>query len=349
MRKRLLLSAPLGCPGALSAMRNHQAILKQDVDCDLIPLELLVFPYLKKDTKTRRIYYGASRRLRMVSVKSILPYGENIIFGSFSPLYEVIVERLNRHGIRPSFIWHSSLGQLEQTRGERELFIRIITLQKKGRIKYLLLHRRLYNSLGAFVKGATFFPHSIDLAQFQDVVKKELPGINCDLFCRVRSGKNVLNQMLAFMMTKLGGNLHINFDPRQFCGIVEAIGSNVVRHEWLPLEDYYCLIAAMDVSLQVTVGESFNYAVCERMALKVPVLTTSDIYLVSEDAFLARHLCISAPDTPSEIAKAMKKIVCDFRLKREIIERCLERISDVARENNKIVTDKITTLFTKIQ
>ena len=257
MSKKLLLSAPLGCPGAASALRNHQAILKSSIDCDFIPLEYLIFPISKKHTQMRRIYYSVSRRLKIVSINKILSYGENIIFGSFSPTYEIIVRQLNKHGIRPSFIWHSSLGQLEQTPGERELFIRIITLLERGKIKYLLLHRRLYDSLGYFIKGATYLPHSIELTPYRSIVKKDLSGVNVDLFCRLRYGKNVLNQILAVKMAELDGSLHINFDTEQFHGIIETISSQIVRHGWLPIEEYYGLISAMDISLQVTIGESF--------------------------------------------------------------------------------------------
>ncbi|MBA7542422.1 hypothetical protein ES705_34743 [subsurface metagenome] len=146
-------------------------------------------------------------------------------------------------------------------------------------------------------------------------------------------------------MAELDGHLHINFDTEQFHGIIESISSQIVKHRWLPIEEYYSLISAMDISLQVTIGESFNYAVCERMALKVPVLTTPDIYLVSEDPFLAKYLCVSAPDTPSEISKAVKRIINSKNLRKEIGERCGERISEVAKYNNKIAIDQIRTLF----
>jgi hypothetical protein len=345
MGRKILLSAERGCPGALAALRNHQGILAPVVECDFIPLDQLVLPYGARLKSERNLCWRAARRSKIVSIKKIIPYGENIIFGSFAPIYETIIERLNKKGIRPSFMWCSTLGQLELTPGEQRTFMRIIELLRGGKIKYLLLHRRLYNSLGYFIKETTFLPHSIDLTPYQNVVKKDLPDTNIDLFCRVRHGKNILNQVLAFTMTEVRGHLHVNFDVNQFSGIIETMTSKIVKHPWLTLEDYYQLIAAMDLSLQVTIGESFNYAVCERMALMVPVLTTPDIYLISEDTFLAKHLCISAPDTPIEIAKGIKKIVNDTRLKREVAERCRERIEQVARDNNKIVVDQITRLF----
>jgi len=342
---KLLLSAPIGCPGALSALRNHQGILSSVFNVDLVPLEELLLPSYIKTANYRLLHVRILRRLKMISVEKILPYGENVIFASFGPLYEAVIEKLNKKGIRPSFIWCSSLGQLEMTPGERRAFIQIIDCFKKGKIKYFLMHRRLYDSLGYFVKNATFLPFSINLNPYQNITKKDLSGINLDLFCRLRYGKNVLNQILAFKMAELDGHLHINFDAEQFHGIIETISSQIVRHRWLSIEEYYGLISAMDISLQVTIGESFNYAVCERMALKVPVLTTPDIYLVSEDPFLAKYLCVSAPDTPSEISKSVKRIINSKNLRKEIGERCGERISEVAKYNNKIAIDQIRTLF----
>lgn len=343
--KKILLSAPSGCPGALSALRNHQAILKPFVQCDLIPLEQLISPYFKRTKEFRKFYYRLSKRTEIASVKQILPYGENVILASFGPVHETIIDKLNRKGIRPSFIWCSSIGQLELTPGEYKLFTRLIKLFKKGKIRYFLLPRRLYKSLGHFVKERTFFPYAIDLSQYQNMTKKSLDGINVDVFCRPRFGKNILNQILAFKTTNIAGNIHVNFDIDRFHGIIQLISSKIIRHTWLPIKEYYSLISAMDASLQVTIGESFNYAVCERMAMQVPVLTTPDIYLISEDPILAKYLCVSAPDTPTEIAKSLKHIVTDRLLRKELAEKCKQRIASVAEINNQIVIDQINNLF----
>lgn len=342
---KLLLSAPIGCPGALSALRNHQGILSSVFNVDLVPLEELLLPSYIKTANYRLLHVRILRRLKMISVEKILPYGDNVILASFGPIYETIITKLNKKGIRPSFIWCSSLGQLEMTPGERQAFVKMIDYFKKGKIKYFLMHRRLYDSLGYFIKDATFLPLSIDLKPYQNIVKKDLSGINVDLFCRPRFGKNILNQILAFKISEISGKMHINFDATQYHGIIETISSEIVCHKWVPLEEYYSMIAAMDASLQVTIGESFNYAVCERMALGVPVLTTPDIYLVSEDPVLSTRLCVSAPDTPQEIAEMLKKMINDKSLRNDTAERCRARITEVANENNKIVAEKITTLF----
>ncbi|MEO0142035.1 MAG: hypothetical protein ABIL15_01605, partial [candidate division WOR-3 bacterium] len=92
-------------------------------------------------------------------------------------------------------------------------------------------------------------------------------------------------------------------------------------------------------SLQVTFTESFSYAVCERMCLSVPTITSYDIDLISEDRFLSKYLCVEGLDTPTQIAERLKKIVGDDKLREELSIRCRERINKIAQENNRIVKE----------
>lgn len=345
MKKKILFTAPKGSPGPLTAFRNHRAILEPVVTCDIVLLEELLSPPYLKSFKHQSLYYRMCKRLLLPSVNSILPYGENVIFGTFAPIHEVIVKKLNHKGIRPSFMWCSSIGQIELTPSEIKPFVRLLDLLKEGRIKYLFLHRRLYNSIGHIAKKAIFLPHSIDLKTYAHVLPVNLTGVNIDLFCRPRFGKNILNQILGFEMSEIDGRLHINFCLSQFHGLAYIISKKIVQHKWLPQDDYFNLIAGMTLSLQVTIGESFNYAVCERMCLQVPVLTTKDIYLVAEDPFLAKYLCVDAPDTPLAIAQAIKKIVSEKNLRNELAIRCKTRITEVAKQNNKLVSEQFMHCF----
>jgi len=346
MNKKILLSAPLGAPGPMAALKNHQATLSPFFHVDLISLEELISPAYVKAREHRRLLYRICKKMKIVtSVEKIVPYGENVIFGTFHPVHEGIIRKLNRLDIRPSFMWCSTLGQMEFTPHEIKLFARLIALLEKGNIRFLFLHRRLFDSMSYFVKKATFLPHSIDLVPYGHVQKLDMPGFHVDLFCRPRLGKNILNQIAAFRMAKIDGTLHVNFDTKQFRGIVEEIASNIVQHQWVPFDEYLRLVAGMGLSLQVTIGESFNYAVCERMCLGVPVLTTRDIYLVAEDYFLAEHLCVEAPDTPSAIARVIRHIAGDQKLRSEVAEACKSRIGQVAKQNNKIVRDEICHRF----
>lgn len=346
MKKRLLLSTPFGAPGPMTAFRNHKAILEPYIACDLVPLEELVSPSFLKPIDYKRIIYRIGKRTKMIfSVKNIMKYGDNIIFGTFGSVHEGIIKKLNKHGIKPSFMWCSTLGQMELTPYEMRNFMRLVELRKKGYVNFLFLQHRLYNSVGHFVKEATLLPYSIDLSPYKVSEQIELPGINIDLFCRPRQGKNILNQIASFTMAGINGKLHINFETDFLSGIPNLLSKKIVYHKWIPDSMYYNFIAGMDLSLQVTIGESFNYVACERMCLGVPVLTTKDIYLVADDNFLAKYLCVEAPDTPTSIAARIKFLIDEDNLRKELAIKCKSRIENIARCNNSMVVDIIQKYF----
>ena len=346
MSHRLLLTAHRGCPGPITAFRNIKGVLANKMDVDFFILEDLVFPVKVLNKSLQRQLVRVQNRLQMITLDKLLPYGDNIIFAPFSPLIARLVNELSKKGIRPSVMWCSTLSQAEMTQGEVEMFTILLNLLNTGKIKHQMAHRRIFESYGYFSKQAVFFPHPIDLKIFDPVKKHKLAGINVDLFCRPRLGKNILTQMLALKMTELDAKLHINFDLGRFRKIVEQVGLKPIIHSWLSELDYYGLIAGMETSLQVTFGESFNYAVAERMALSVPVLSTFDIYLLEEDQFLNKYLCINAIDTPKVIAASIKRILTDKKLRDELAKRCRERIEEVSRKNNQVVCDTALSLFT---
>ncbi len=346
MSRKLLLTTPRECPGPLTALRHIKAILANKLDCDLSVLEDLVFPLRASNKSLQKQLIRIQRRLKMVVLDRLLSYGDNVIFASFDPLIAHLIEELTKKGIRPSVMWCSTLSQAELVPQEIDLLKILIDLLNKGKIKHLMTPRRIFESYGYFIKKAIFFPYPIDLRIFEPVKKQQLEGINLDLFCRPRLGKNILAQILGFKMAELDAKLHINFDLRKLRKIVESIGVKPIVHHWLPELDYYGLIAGMDLSLQVTFGESFNYAVAERMALSVPVLATFNIYLLAEDQFLNKYLCIDAIDTPKAIAAAIKRIITEKNLREELAKRCRERIEIVSCQNNQIVCDTALALFT---
>jgi hypothetical protein len=345
MSKKLLLTAHRTCPGPMSALRNIKAVLEDKMDIDVFAIEDLVFPIKGPNKVIQRQLGRVQNRLKMITLERLLPYGDNIIFAGFGPLTSRVLTGLSKKGIQPSVMWCSTLNQAEITHGEVEMLTILINLLNSGKIKHLMAHRRIFESYGYFLKQAVFFPHPIDLKIFDAAKKQKLDGINLDLFCSPRLGKNILTQALACKISGLDVNLHINFDIGRYKQIIQSIGQKIVVHSWLPKNEYYGLISGMDMSLQVTFGESFNYAVAERMALSVPVLTTFDIYMVADDPFLNQYLCVNAIDTPKVIGASIKRILSDKKLRDELAKICRERIEQISLKNNQIVCDTLLSLF----
>ncbi len=343
---RLLLLCSKRFPGSKRVLENLKAVLKETVECDIEFIESFLSPPMFSHVKyLGKIENKILSKLSPIRAEKVFKYGNNIIFAGWDKRYEIILSKLNREGITPSLILCSTLGQNELTGHEIPVFLNIHKHLKAGNLKYVLLNKRLNESLGKVLNNALYFPYTIDLHRFDSIQPKSLEGINIDLFCALRPGKNILNQILAFKMSGINGSLHININNPQIDEVIKVIGASVVKHRWLEPNDYYSLIAAMTASLQVTFTESFSYAVCERMCLGIPVFTSYDIDLISDDEFLARFLCINALDTPLLIANALNRLINDRKLRDELAVCVRKRIETIARTDNKYAIDCIRTLF----
>lgn len=339
---RLLLLAPKAFPGVTSALRNLAGVVP---GLDLRHIEDVAYyrPRFGSGILGKG-YRKLQRTLRTLGVEKVKEYGDNIVLGGWSPLYEILLEKLSKYGVRPSLMWCSSLGQAEMTRTEVRSFVQVLGHLKQKRIRHLLLHRRLFCFFGD-VEGAVYLPYAIDLRRTRVTQNRAFEGLNVDLFCPFRYGKNILNQLLAAKLAKSSFTLHINLQVDWLRSVLSEIELDAVVHPWLEEERYWNFLVGMDLSLQVTHTESFNYAVCERMCLGIPVLTTHNIWLVSEDDFLRSHLCVEAPDTPQAIAAKVDRILGSSSLREEVGERCRERIETVAEENNRVAKTTIDSLF----
>jgi glycosyltransferase involved in cell wall biosynthesis len=321
---------------------NLQGVLKDIADTSIIPIEeLFVFrPRLGRYRIEKRIR-KIQTDLHIMNINNVTAYGNNILFAAWGSQYDVLLNKLNKKGITPSLIMCSTPGQSELSRHELKNYHSIIRYLRMGKLKHWLLNKRLYDSIGRIITQCTYFPHTLDLHQFQLIQPQILKGKNIELFCKPRLGKNIINQILAFKISGTLAQLHINFSDKLIDPIINDFNVEIVRHEWIVDSGYYSLIAAMDLSLQATFTESFSYAVAERMCLGIPVITSFDIYLTADDAFLSKHLCVQALDTPSKIAVLIKEIIEHDTLRQDLGKKCQEVIECIAQKNNKEARDFI--------
>jgi len=342
MRKKLLLVCSQGFPGSYRVITNLKGILDDIVDIQVLPIEdLFVFRPRLGNMRIERRLQKIQTDLSMMNVNKVIEYGDKILFTAWGPPYDVVLEKLNKMGIKPSLIMCSTPGQSELSRHELKDYHNMIKYLERGKLRHWLLNKRLFDALAGITKHAVYFPHTLDLSQFENVVPLKMDGINVDLFCTLRLGKNILNQVLAFKISGVNGKLHINFRDNHVSPVVRDIGANIVNHKWIRTSQYYNLVAAMDLSLQATFTESFSYAVAERMYLGVPVITSFDIYLTAGDQFLSTYLCVKTLDTPSEMAGMIRRIINDAELRDELSESCRTVIKQIATKNNREARDYI--------
>jgi glycosyltransferase involved in cell wall biosynthesis len=346
MSARLLLISSKGFPGSYTLARNLHGAIKPEIDSMLLPIEDLLLPNFSFHSKRlTRFFSRFQTKLQLVDIQKITEHGNSIVFSGWSRLYDIVLEKLNRRGIQPSVILCSTPGQAELSRGELAIYHRLIKYTRGGNIKYFLLNKRLHDALGEFISEATYLPYAFDTAPFTNIQPRLLEGDNIDLFSPVRPGKNLINQIIAFKMSNVHANLHINFHTRDIKQLIDDINTTVVSHDWIDNSQYYSLVAGMDLSLQVTFTESFSYAVAERMYLGVPVLTSCDIYFMAEHEQLSEYLRITSLDTPREMARKIRILMDNRTRRKKIGSLCKEVITKIATKNNREIVHTMTHLF----
>ena len=346
---KIILTCSRNHPG----VREHLIQLKKAVlpQAVFTPIEDLVsvFPDPEKFSFKIPGYKRVFRKVKKVMISnSFNNYGDNIILGSWWQYYPEIIENLNKRGIHPSILWCSTIGQSEMTwMIEVRPIIKILDLLKKRKIKYLLVPEKTYESL-SHIDNVMYLPHPVDIRVDFTNIEKKMEGKNVDLFLKARPGKNVLQQMIAQKYSELDYTLHTNVNTEEIINLARKLKLSFEHYSWLPENDYYSLIQNMDVSLQVTWTESFNYAVCERMLLGVPVLVSPEIFLINEDTFLSKFMIVKTPDSPKAIASKLDLLLDNENqnLREEIIRRQKERVKEIAKRYNGEVKETIGKLFT---
>ena len=346
IKMKILLTCSNDHPG----VKKHLLQLKKVTTPSTVfyPIEKLIsfFPdYIKTKNRIPKVRSILKRLSKIRISKDLLNFGDNIILGSWKPYYSEIIKMLNKLNIKPSILWCSTLGQSEMTwKIELTPLNEILELLDRGKIRYLLVPEKTYESI-SHIENVKYFPHPIDLSTPIEFEEMNLEGNNLDLFFKFRPGKNALQQMLTQRYTKEKFCLHTNIYDETILTLAKKLEISFVQHPWLPERKYYGLIKNMDVSLQVTWTESFNYAVCERMLLGVPTLVSSEIFLVSEDKILRKYLVVETPDSPRAIAEKIDFLFANNSLKKEITERSKERVREIAYRYNGDIKDQLATLF----
>lgn len=346
MRMKILLSCSDKHPGVKTYLLQLKKVtFPHSV---FYPIEELISLYPDYEDLKIKISRG-KRILRKLSIlklsEKLKNFGDNIILGSWTPYYSRIIKKLNAINIKPSILWCSTLGQSEMTwRIELEPLNKILELLKKGAIRYFLVLEKAYQSF-SHIDNVEYLSYPVDISTSLDYDTMNLEGNNLDLFLKVRPGKNVLQQMVAQRYTKSKFCLHTNIKDKTILDIAKKLNLSFILHSWLPEKKYYGLIKNMDVSLQVTWTESFNYAVCERMLLGIPSLVSPEIFLITNDNFLRKYLVVETPDSPMAIGEKIDFLLKNKNLKNEIAERGKERLKTVAQRYNKEIKDQLKNLF----
>lgn len=339
---KLLLVSPHKAHGIESALQNLSVVSGAEFKYFE---DIIYYSPVFKNQILKKGYRKIQREIGSLNLNTLKGFSNNIILGGWDYPYNILTDKLNEIGIYPSVMWCSTIGQAEMTSTEIARFVELLQYIKAGKVRFLLLHRGLYETLN-YINNVVFLPHTIDITRVKTTAPKKFEGLNADLFCSYRYGKNVITQILAGKLARTRPTIHINFNSPELQQIIQILNiKDVVSHSWIDDSEYWNFLAGMTLSLQVTHTESFNYAVCERMIIGIPALVTHNIWLVSEEPYLKQHLCVDSPDNPLDIANKIDLILTNKTLYKELGEKCKERVKKIAQNDNSIALEMINKYF----
>jgi len=111
---------------------------------------------------------------------------------------------------------------------------------------------------------------------------------------------NSIRKQLVFHIN--GSRVEDKGEPilKNLRSLFSGSGHKLVEHSWLCHEDFLKLICGMDISMQVSLNESYNIVTCDAISQGVPVVVSPEVAFVS-DIFKAN------PTSSKSIVKILKR------------------------------------------
>jgi len=210
------------------------------------------------------------------------------------------------HGRHPYAVLHSPMAQ-GQLDGEDDVFEQVLSL---GTSHFLCGHAPMAQAL-----GCRWLPVPILVGPIEEQRRGPRPAgetIRVGMWNTWSRRKNVWTQLLACReLSRLSGRpveLHAAINPD---GLHTVIGGSVMvfHTPFAAQRDYYVNMGSMDINLQVTHAESFNYTAMESYLLGAPCLVgpcTPAGRFGMESAFV-----VDDPTDPTLIAQMAWKAIQD--------------------------------------
>lgn len=243
-----------------------------------------------------------------------------MIVGGWSPAYEPLVETAAAVGTRTAVYWTSSGGQSGLS---REIGKLAAVLEHRGVQHVLVAGGDLARALPATV--AAHLPVTLDLRRVRANRPAQRRKANVSLFFPWREAgrKNALNALLAAALLRDRVALRLNGlseDP-EYRDLLAALRLPHRELGWMAEADYRRVLSRIDVGLQPSFAETFDYVAADHLARAVPVVASAMVPVVHGlPASVRRHLLVRNPDSAVEIAAVLERLTGDRRLGRWVGE-----------------------------
>lgn len=211
--------------------------------------------------------------LVMIDGQSVpVPDANNYILGAWHPVYNELVDYLVTRG-KVCVMWTSSVGEVDFTPEEQEYLPSLVRDPRVDRLWFGDSSlARIYPEKGFFA----WYPLAIGDLHLPEPVADKHDIFT--LFCPTGPKKNILAQLVAVrIVQQYYPQMVLHTNVRGYDWLIDQM--NVVRHDWLPDDDYRQLIGRSRLNLAVSYCETFNYQVAEAALLGTPSLISPTVPL----------------------------------------------------------------------
>lgn len=236
------------------------------------------------------------------------------IFGSWSDAYRPLVGSLAKNGCRIAVYWTSSPGQTGIT-GELATFARLLEDPVVDDIWFP--HRGYAGALGRTHAKCGWLPNVFPpppRGMSRRRPRRRGAPAHISLFCSPNEAarKNVWCTLLALSGLGRPYHLHLNgLSARQpYSRLLELLKVPFTEHGWMERDQYERTITEMDVGLQISMAESFNFVAADHLLRGVPVLASAMVPVIADlPRAVRQRLVVDRPDDPPAIGRALRVLL----------------------------------------
>jgi len=267
-----------------------------------------------------------------------------LIFGGWNDLYRVFMNALSGRGISFGVYWTSSPGQTGITPEMDKL---AFILRASG-IQYKLFSSAEFAGLLAREGWETrYLPMTLDVERYaaHDTSGNKGP-LTLSMFCSPfdYGRKNVLNCLLALSSVRKKYVLHLNglSKNKYYKAIMKSLNINYVEHGWMHANKYELILDKIDVGIQVTFAETFNYVAAEHMAKGIPVIASRMVRVMDDmPSGVFKRTVVDNVDNAFEIMEKVDRLMSSPEERRALGKKMCSALKKGNRERIRIAGETL--------
>lgn len=270
-----------------------------------------------------------------------------LIIGGWDNQIRTISQNVNKQKTKIILMWCSPSCQIDLG-GEIPRFIELLENINSNMIDYIAIPcENDYRILSKISDRFLYFPIYMNFDDLENNrIEKPLKGngiLDVDMFCGPCPRKNIFAQILSILPFRDKIRLNLNYKKstagEPYVNTLSSFSFNVNNYDWLSREDYLKILQSMDVGMQVSISESFNYVAAEHIYYKIPILCSSALpYMKSKEL---SPITIFSQENISEINTKFNNLINDISMQKEIMEVANKELIAFNKDNKEILASSI--------